>query len=202
MKNQINSIWTGHKIELALCILGVCVGIVLIVFSYPAFLSPSDTIQSITLILLVVVTISYAKSTHKIHNVALIAEKNAVAPLIKLKLNPVTTSLYILQVAYENIGRGPALNLKIWLDVDGELFSYLKSDIEKSKSYHTAVGVGESEIHNWIGDGNSTPPRYLPDANSGFDIVAEYSDVFGQDFESRLAIINQYDQEFCYGVSK
>ena len=98
MKKQSSGIWSDHKTEFVLGIIGVCGSVGLIIFSYPAFLSPSDTIQSITLILLVIVTISYAKSTHKNYKaafeqvsatkeavrVAVDSERNSFAPIVEL----------------------------------------------------------------------------------------------------------------------
>ena len=222
LKRLPNSVFADYKTEVVLCVIGLAITLdltYLTYFSYPGF-APSDTIQAITLIVLAVVTVAYAKSTHKIYKatseqvnttreaiavskrsveIALNAEKNAVAPLIKFQLFVTSTSFYGLQANYENIGKGPALNLKLWIDADGEIFSYLKGDVEKSISFQTAVGVGESGSRTWIGDTLTVPPRHLPANNAGFNVIAEYTDVFGQGFESRLVIINQYDRKFHYG---
>ncbi|MDE2685901.1 MAG: hypothetical protein OXI16_00160 [Chloroflexota bacterium] len=162
MKKQTKSIWADHKTEFVLGILGTFGAIALIIFTYPAFLSPSDTIQSITLILLVIVTTSYAKSTHKTYEatseqvkatreavrVALNAEQNSVAPLVKLNAERVDFGEVVdkfdveqIRITFENIGNGPALNAKIWLEKpEDDTFEYLPNN---SLSYFPAIGMNE-----------------------------------------------------------
>ena len=182
----------SYKIEAILFLLGLAATGGLIYFTRRELLGPSDTIQTITLIVLVIVTVSYAVSTRKIYGVALNSERNAVVPIINLSMEE--TGQDHIRIAYENIGRGPALNIRIWLErEDDEQFWYLKSETNKNKGFRAAVGVGQSGNRRWD---NSEGP--LP-AYTGFDIVAEYTDVFHQRFESRLVIVNHFDQEFFFG---
>ena len=196
MKRLVESIWRTYRIEVILSLLGLALLVALICYTEPDWLSPSDTIQTMTLVVLVIVTVSYARSTRKISEIALNAEKNAVSPIISIVAE--ATNLDQILISYENIGRGPALNLKIWLELESDdQFLYLKSEAMKSKCFHAAVGVGQNGRHQWE---NSEGP--LPSTSSGFDIVAEYTDVFRQRFHSRLVIVNPYDHEFFFGKKK
>lgn len=219
MNNFLKMIWSDHKTELILGIVGALGGIALIVFSYPAFLSPSDTIQSITLILLVVVTTSYAKSAHNTYKatsaqvtatkeatevnrqavqVAIDSEHNAVAPLINLRLVESTHFMGIMSVDYENLGKGPALDLMVWIKGDDEQFHYLQSDAERNRHFRPAIREGETVRCDWSQNMDISPTQPLPTINSGFDVIAEYTDVFRSRFESKLTVINQFDREFSY----
>ena len=196
MKRLVESIWRTYRIEVILSLLGLALLVALIYFTDPDWLSPSDTIQTITLVVLAIVTISYASSTRKIYEVASNAERNAVFPIISMAAE-VTAPNQIL-ISYENIGRGPALNLRIWLELEGEdQFWYLKSETKKNEGFRAAVGVGQSGQRQWD---NSEGP--LPTTSSGFDILAEYADVFRQGFQSRLVIVSACDQGFHFGKKK
>ena len=224
LKRLLNSIFGDYKTEVVLCVIGLAITLALIYFSYPESFAPSDTIQAITLIVLVVVTVSYAKSTHKIYKatseqvhatqeavrVAVDSERNSFAPIVELTLyndNPQYIGHEDIPIFYKNVGKGPALNLVLWINGDDEQFCYLKSDYEKKRRFRAALGVGDSYKEIWHANINETPTQPLPSANSGYDVVAEYTDVFGRRFESKLTIIrqyefNEYDQEFHYGRVK
>ena len=193
MKRIAKSGWRTYKIEAMLSFLGIVLMVALIYYTDPDWLSPSDTIQTMTLVVLIMVTVSYARSTQKLYEVAQNAELNAVFPIISM--TPEVLSPSQIRISYENIGRGPALNLRIWLELKGHAqFSYLKSEAKKNEGFRAAVGVNQSCQRQW--DKTEGP---LPTTSSGFDIVAEYTDVFQQKFESRLTIINHYDHEFSFG---
>ena len=193
MKRLIASIWRTYRIEAILSLLGLALLAALICYTDPDWLSPSDTIQIMTLVVLVIVTVSYARSTRKIYEVAQNAERNAASPIISI-VAEVTNPDQIL-VSYENIGRGPALNLKIWLELDyDEQFGYLKSDEMKDRSFRAALGVGQQGQLEW-----NSSEGVLPTRTSGIDIVAEYTDVFRQGFQSKLVIVNIHDQGFHFG---
>ena len=104
MKWLIERIWITYRIEAILALLGLALLAALICYTDPDWLSPSDTIQTMTLVVLVIVTLSYSRSTRKIYEVALNAEKNAVSPIISI-VAEVTNPDQIL-ISYENIGRG------------------------------------------------------------------------------------------------
>ena len=80
MMRLVKNVWRTYKIEAILTFLGLVFMVSLIYYTDPDWLSPSDTIQTMTLVVLVVVTVSYAMSTRKIYEVASTAERNAVFP--------------------------------------------------------------------------------------------------------------------------
>ena len=193
MKKLATIIWSEYRLESILLFLGLVLAWVLIYFTFPKTLAPSDTIQTITLVVLVIVTVSYAVSTRKIHKVAVNAEMNAVFPIVNLTIDVISQDQ--IRVSYQNIGRGPALNLRIWLEREcAEQFDYLKSDAMKNKGFVAALGVSQNRQLEWDGSEGELPTR-----KDGFDVVAEYSDVFQQGFTSKLQIINSCDQEFSFG---
>ena len=196
MKRQSESICRTYWIEAILSFLGLVLMVALICYTDPDWLSPGDTIQTMTLVVLVIVTVSYARSTRKIYEVALNAERNAVFPIISIVAE--VTNLDQIRISYENIGRGPALNLEIWLELNyDEQFRYLKSEEMKNRSFRAALGVGQSGQLEW-----NSSEGVLPTRRSGIDIVAEYTDVFRQGFWSKLVIVNNYDQGFHFGKKK
>ena len=111
MMRLVKNVWRTYKIEAILTFLGLVFMVSLIYYTDPDWLSPSDTIQTMTLVVLVVVTVSYAMSTRKIYEVASTAERNAVFPIVNLTAEE--TKQDHIRISYQNIGRGPALNLKI-----------------------------------------------------------------------------------------
>jgi len=193
MKATIATIWESYKIEAFLTLVVVGLLLALIFYTQPGVLDVGDTIQIVTLSVLVVVTISYARSTRKLYDVALNSEANAVFPIITLTVEVVSHGH--IEISYQNIGRGPALNLRIWLEREGEeSFAYLKSESEKNMGFHAAVGVNQDGKRKWDSSGGPLPSRSV-----GFDVVAEYTDVFRQRFQSKLIIIGIHDQEFSFG---
>lgn len=206
VKGAVNKLSTVYKLEA----LGIAVIILLlsslITLHFCSNLTIAELIQSSTLSILVLVTLWYAKSTfklqtvtehytattQKIFEVSRNAEINSAAPIISLNLAIVDSEIH---VEYDSIGRGPALNLRVWLRSDDNQFSYLESDKEKNATYRPAVGVGQSGSHVWIAGMN----RPLPTWQSGLDVLAEYRDIFQQDFKSRLAVAGEDDQTFHYG---
>ena len=196
MNRRVKCVWRTYMIEVILVFFVLVLLVPLIFFTDRDWLSPSDTIQTITFVVLVIVTGYYAWSTHKIYKVASNAERNAVFPIVSIAAE--VTNLDHIVISYENIGRGPALNLRIWLEREGEdQFWYLKSEAKKNEGFRAAVGVSRKGRREWD---NSEEP--LPTLSSGFDIVAEYTDVFGQGFESKLVIVDSNDQEFFFGKKK
>ena len=193
MKKLATTVWGNYRIEAILIFCVLVLAGVLIYFTRRETLAPSDTIQTITLVVLVIVTVSYAVSTRKIYEVALNAERNAVFPIVNLTAEAIDQDQ--IRVSYQNIGRGPALNLRIWLELEyDEQFDYLKSEEMKNRGFTAALGVGQDGQLEW-----DDSEGVLPTRTSGIDIVAEYTDVFRQGFFSKLHIINHFDQEFSFG---
>ena len=193
MKKLATTVWGNYRTEAILIFCVFVLAGVLIYFTRRETLAPSDTIQTLTLAVLVIVTVSYAASTRKIYEVALNSERNAVSPIVNLAAKVIDQDQ--ITVSYQNVGRGPALNLRIWLELEyDEQFDYLKSEEMKNRGFTAALGVGQDGQLAW-----DDSQGVLPTRTSGIDIVAEYSDVFRQGFVSKLQIINPFDQEFSFG---
>ena len=194
---MINNImtWISNKLVAIALVIGlVVVGVLIYYTKLPQALEASDTIQVSAIIVLIIVTAHYATSTRKIAEIALNAELNEVYPMIDLVAAIADTDRIVIY--YRNIGAGPALNLRVWIEGDGEQFSYLQSDTEKNREYLSAVGVNQEGQRRWSVGNN----RALPTRTTGFDIVAEYTDVFRQGFQSKLVIINSIDPpKFYFG---
>ena len=174
----------------------------LVYFTERAYLKPSDSIQILTLVVLVVVTFWYAISTHSINRsaneqaiaireqaeisrkaleIALNAEKNAVLPIIRVGLGSMAggeSTSQEIQGTCSNIGRGPAINLRVWLSYQPEhTQEMVRSRIEATGT----LPVGESRNLTWRSESGAGT---LPGTRSRFDIVAKYSDIYGRTFES------------------
>ena len=217
----MNMIMKGVVVLLGLLsVIGVAA---LLQYTKPDLLMPSDTIQIITLAVLVIVTIWYAISTHRIQEetkrqasavreqteisrqaveIALNTAKNSVLPIVNLS-SPVKslgpTSVFPkadasinLRVHYKNIGKGPALNLRAWLRYDPEAFGEgARSEI--GNAY--ALGAGEEGNFVWS---SSTETLPLLSTLSGFDIVAEYEDIYRRKFRTTMFLINEFKTELSF----
>lgn len=209
----------SHKFGVGLLFLGAC-ALILIKFTDPDWLSPSDTIQVLVLLVLVMVTYWYAQSTDEMsrtanytlqtanksfevankghelaersYALALNAENNSVLPVIVLDV--ITANEDQIQISYQNVGKGPALGFRIWLKADDEQFRYLQSDTNKNKWYRTGVGVDQYSECEWTKDNGVLPVR-----DSGFDVITEYTDAFGRPIVSKLVIYRDNDADFKFG---
>ena len=170
----------------------------LIHFTYPEPLSPSDTIQILTLVVLVIVTAWYAISTHRINNattkqasviaeqakiseralqVALEAERNSALPVIELVDHQSVDSI---QVEAKNLGRGPALNIIICL----EYFSQdLNGVVTSSVAIFDVIGAGEHKTWVWFSQNELSG---FPISHSQYRVVAEYTDIYRRPFRSSI----------------
>ena len=221
MNKQAKSIWADHKTEAFSCVIGVLVLVALVISSYVTELDPSTAVQSFTLVVLVIVTIVYAKATHNMYKetaeqvasakeqievskeaveVAVDSQQDSVVPIIRLNAEKVDQGeiascfdLQQLRITCKNIGNGPALNIQVWLEkVENPDFEYLPNN---SRTYYSAIGVRELEHYDWPKCPISHP---LPTHSSGFSIVASYTDISSRRYNSRLDIDNEHDQEFKY----
>lgn len=195
LKRFITKILGSYKVEAILSSVGLGTVVILIFHTYPDSLAPSDTIQISALVVLVIVTLSYAISTRKIYEVALNSEMNAVVPILRLEAQIIDPQQ--IRVTCHNVGKGPALNLRMWLEAADDQFLYLKAAHMKSRAFRAAVAADEGGPYTWNDDEGP-----LPDRSSGFDIVAEYSDVYRRSFVSKLVVINHEDQELSFGRAK
>ena len=213
MKSKTLRFW----IVIPLCILSLMgSSVVLIYYTKREFLSPGEALQVVTLLLLLMVTFWYAYSTDRINRaaaeqvdaireqakisgqalkVASDAEKNSVMPIVRLEPGDLfsdTTFSDEANVKCRNIGRGPALNLIIWLNSktgpEGEMVrSTVQSDY--------AMGVRETRVFTWRAECESYA---LPRRQGPFNIVAEYYDVFGGKFRSKFRVDDYGDGTFYF----
>ena len=217
MSNTGNRPWRKRLTWILGCIAAAVLICVLVYFTERTPITPGDTIQIITLLVLVVATLWYAFSTARIHratgeqaeatrqhadisrqslDVALTSERNAVVPIIRLARGGTSSSLGKLQsveVQYRNIGKGPALNLRAWLQYQTDASEeYERTAILPAE----VVGVDEIQTLVWKLSSNTT---VLPNSPSDYDIVFEYSDIYGQHFSSHLVISNVHESQFSFG---
>ena len=194
------SIETKHRkwaLVFAISVLLPVAFFLLVHFTYPQPLSPSDTIQILTLVVLVIVTAWYAFSTHRINSatskqaaaiteqarisgealrVALNAEKNADLPILKIRDSQ---SVDNIRTEISNLGRGPALNVRIWLEFHSR---HLRKDVKSSVGSLHVIGAGENAEWPWA---NKSELTELPlSCSSSYRVVAEYTDIYGRKFRS------------------
>ena len=119
----------------------------LVHFTESGHLSVGDAIQVLVLIVLVVVTFWYAMSTEKIYRATLNTELNSSMPIVKLRV--VSASEDEVVVEYKNVGRGPALNVRLWMarahDPD---FADLKGNTMVFPSFASALALMEANEYN------------------------------------------------------
>ena len=213
MRNRKLPSWLPLALTAALALAIV----VIIYFTVPAPLSSAETLQVVSLIVLVGVTLWYAFSTHSINvataeqvaaireqavtsrralRVALDAEQNAVIPIVKITLRALRDvhggeGLIVIRCA--NIGRGPALNLRGW----PKLKPFTSDEWQETtdKKTRDVLGIGEESEFVW---------RFLLDskieslAKVDARIVTEYSDIYGRKFSSTLNFSHHSDGEFTF----
>ena len=149
----------------------------------------------------VAATWEQAETSRRATEIALSATKNAVLPIVSVgspgisgtQVAPGVVCAETVQIGYKNIGRGPALNLKVWLSYDSEEFG----DYAGSTVKHIDVlGAGQGGRCEWRSAEESLP---LPNQTHGYDVIAEFTDIYGRKFRSTLLLINPYDREFSFG---
>lgn len=182
----------------------------------------NEGIEIITLVVLVLVTSWYAYSTHGIQRatadqaeasrkqakiskqateIALNATKNAVLPMIVVgsagrsgtQTAPGVLHVKTATVSYSNIGSGPALNLRVWLSYAQEELGEHAGSTVKSMD---ALSAGKEGRFEWREEEESPP---LPGQSHGYDVVAEYTDIYGREFRSRLNLLSANQRDFSFG---
>ena len=195
--------WLPLGVGLLLCVTVLVAVAVLVNFTERAYLKPSESIQILTLVVLVAVTFWYAMSTHRLNRssdeqaqtgrqalqVALDAEMNTVLPIVAIELQSISN---VVGFSYSNIGRGPAIDLNIWLETPSE-----PSRFERSAGFEISAILGTGVKRE---DFEPFPEgvEYTTSFSPPLDIIAEYTDIFGRRFRSILRSYDHAKQEFSF----
>ncbi|MDA1347766.1 MAG: hypothetical protein O3A47_02715 [Chloroflexi bacterium] len=134
------------------------------------------------------IAVKQVEISNRTAQTAVNAEHNAMAPVIKLSATQVGGTG--IRVDYWNVGKGPAMNLTIWIRHSEK--PHLET-IEFQQN-ETAVGVGEDGAFRWVED------QDLPGLRLGAEIVARYNDVFKRTLESRLEFVTNGPPALYYGT--
>lgn len=187
MKNRSRNTWSDRKggiVITAAIFAGVVIILVMILFTYPKTLSPSDTVQGATIVVLTLVTIVYAVATwrqaeasQRAVEVALDSEKNAAMPVIEFKIIGFSNNGGIM-IDITNQGKGPALNLKVWANLYSE---HGEIEITSQVSPLTIAAEGKTTRTELDFLGAS---MNLQHRSNDMELVAEYKDVFRREFRS------------------
>ena len=197
VKNVAQRIWASYRVEAVACVLGSVAIAVLVYFSYPSPLAPSDAIQIGTLVILVIVTVSYASATRQqaeastqAVDIALRAEKNAAMPIIRLRRGDFGDWIII---NYKNVGKGPALRVNVWVETSFEQ----SVDVEPTRSVQSTsvLAANEETSRAWRRPDGDQPAFSLED---GFEAIAEYADIHAQRFRSRVLITLEENDSFSF----
>ena len=158
-------------------------------------LTQSDLTQVGTLMVLVIVTVSYAAVTHRIEHAAkeqaeaansqaqesqraveaaLRAERNSVKPIVDMLLVMPTVSSF--QIDVSNVGVGPALNLEVMLIYEGD-----GGDYTCESGPIQVLGAGQmSKCDLDIRE----VPQEIRFSGTRYQLLAIYEDIYGQRFRS------------------
>ena len=142
-----------------------------------------------------------AEISRKATEIALDAAKNAVMPIVKVAFDggSETTSetgkvcVKSMGVAFRNIGKGPALNLRVWL----EYFDDESGDpVRSHNKYIDVLAVKENGRFDWrfVEENLSRPGKAY-----GYEVFAEYKDVYKQMFRSCSNWLPGMQSEFSFG---
>ena len=154
-----------------------------------AHYTKSGITEIIILMVLVVVTTWYAFSTRKALDIARNAEINAVLPIIKFR-QFFAPHPERLRIACGNVGKGPALNLKVWVEY------VIPEDPDNLVSSHRSVTVlGDGETGQWEWDIPSEG-LVLPSSESRYKLLAEYNDIHGRKIKSHVHVHGYLDKAF------
>lgn len=212
VKRSVAEFWADHKAEITLTVVSLVVFGFLIRITNRDDLTPSDLTQIGTLMILVIVTVSYAASTHRIERaareqaeaarkqaeetqhaveLALRSERNAVMPIVNLEGHgPYFGSSATASLT--NVGKGPALGLRISAivkpDSDGE---YLESDLVGIPAFE--VGR-DDEVQVPFSEAQGPIVRRWEECK----LMASYRDIYGQYFRSTFTLTRSGGFKFDY----
>ena len=82
--------------------------------------------------------------------------------------------------------------LRVWLSYVPERVGDLAGSTVKSAD---ALGVGQEVWFEWRSSDESLP---LPDQNEDYDVVAEYMDIYGQTFRSKVVLLRAGQSDFSF----
>lgn len=176
----------------------LAVVLALVYYTKPEPLSPGETLQVITLLLVLLVTFWYAHSTDRINRAtseqvdatrdqvetsqralqhAFDAEKNAVLPVVKFQ--EFGRSGTGIRIRCSNVGKGPALNLRLWIEfqIPGD-----PESMPSARKLLTVLGEGETEDWFWSEAFDGILPL---SPESHCELVAEYTDIYQRSIKSR-----------------
>ena len=149
----------------------------------------------------VAATREQAEISRQATEIALNATKNAVMPIVMVafdggsETNSETGKVFVKTtgVEYRNIGKGPALNLRVWL----EYFDDESGDPVRSHNKYTDVlAVKEKGRFDWHFVEENLP---RPGKACGYEVFAEYTDVYKQMFRSCSNWLPGMQSEFSFG---
>ncbi len=84
------------------------------------------------------------------------------------------------------------MNLRVWLKYSSEEFG---DDAGSTTCQIYALGSGEEGQYEWKSTQESLP---LPEQSFGFDVIAEYADIYRRKFRSTLFLISAYERDFSF----
>ena len=202
---------------IALLLSIAAIGIFLIgCLAQQGLLTLGEGIEVITLGGLILVTSWYAYSTYRIQRatadqvaatqeqaeisrqateIALNATKNAVLPIVMVGQHGTSHTGGVTvdtSVSYKNVGKGPALNLEVRLSYDAKQFGVGAGTTIKRDD---VLGAGEERRCKWHSDEESLP---LPAQSYGYDVVAEYTDIYRRKFRSTLFLLSANQRDFSF----
>lgn len=142
------------------------------------------------LLVLIFVTFAYTLSTEVMARTMVQQRHEAVAPVVELDASGTRD----IEVGFLNIGAGPALNFRCW--IEDPQYPHLKS--KRHCISRRAVGISHSDIAS-----TGIIPTGLPNYSLGQGYIrAQYEDVFGITYETCLIFYFGELPELKYGLAK
>ncbi len=125
------------------------------------------------------------KAANRQAEIMLNAEYNAAAPVVKLEVE----GRGQIKVTCENIGKGPALNLRCWVE-DKE-----HPELREDKVFSTAVAAGEPYVSFISADIDTGIKDYMLRVGC---VMAQYESIFKKTYESSLLLSTDADPQLTY----
>ena len=204
--------WSDHKAVIIVTLPLLVVLSLLLRITNREELAQSDLVQVGTLMVLVIVTVSYAASTHRIEHaskeqaeaahaqaeesrraveIALRSERNAVIPIVRLEGHGPYYSSHAT-ASLRNVGKGPALGLRI--------SAIVKPDSNGDRVGSDLVGIPvfevgrNDEVQVPFSEAHGPIVRRWEECK----LVASYRDIYGQYFRSTFTLTRSGGFKFDY----